>query len=149
MPNTSNTRRLIAIYEQSMKEHTEQIINDLIERDILDPTDYENDASVLWFDLQDNIFDNRYNGRNIFPTPDVIIRSLNFIRETELYNYGEVLSYQDIDDVYGVDNIFRKTAQYLVEFEINYKFKEWVKDCFLEDADDDAEDIIEIIPANQ
>ena len=153
MPNNNNTRRLIAIFRNSMKEYTQQKVIDLMESNILDPLDYADDGSVLWFDLQDNIFDEGYSGRNIFPTPDLIIRSLNFIRETELLNFGEVLSYQDLDDPYSIDNIFRNVANYLVEYEINYMFRQWVKDCFTESVvnedDNNNNNNIEIILESQ
>lgn len=151
MPNNNNnTRKLIAIFKNSMKEYTQQKVIDLMDQNVLDPLDYENDASVLWFELQDTIFDDAgYSSRNIFPTPDLIIRSLNFIRETELLNFGEVLSYQDLDDSYSIDNIFRNAANYLVEYEINYMFRGWVKECFTEDEIEYDDNNVEIILESQ
>ena len=149
MPNNNNTRRLIAILQNSMKEYTQEQVMDLIDRNILEQSDYEDDSSVVWFELQDTIFDERYTSRNIFPTPDLIIRCLNFIRETELLNFGEVLSYQELDDPYSINNIFRSTANYLVEYEINYMFRKWVKDCFKESEEDNNNNNIEIILESQ
>jgi len=152
MPNNNNTRRVIANFKSSMKEHTQQRVIELMEGHVLNKIDYVDDGSVLWFDLQDIIFDDEgYTGRNIFPTTDLIIRSLNFIRETELLNFGEVLSYKNMDDSYSIDNIFRNTANYLVEYEINYMFREWVKECFTGSVveDDDTNDNIEIILESQ
>lgn len=130
MTNNANIRRVIAIFENSMKEYTQQKVTDLLNQNLLNPSDYENEESDIWYDLHERVFDNEYTGRTIFPTPDLLIRCLNFIRETEIDNYGNIMSFQDIGDVYSVENIFRTTAYYLVDYEMNSQFIYWVKECF-------------------
>jgi len=126
-----NTRRLIAIMERSMKEHTQQLVTHWIDINILNPLDYEDRESEKWSTLLDHIFDRRvYSSRNIFPTPDLIIRCLNFIKETELSEFGELTSFQDPADSYNIENIFRNTAFLLIEFEIIDILKNWVIECF-------------------
>ena len=145
---SNNTRRLAAIFEVSMKTHTQERIFDLMDRQLIHPSDYAIEPSDMWYELPERIFDHTYTSRNIFATPDLLIRSLNFIKETELLNYGNLLSYQEPDEIYNVDNICRNTAYYLAEFDMNYQFINWVKECFIAERDDDIE-IIEIIPPRQ
>jgi hypothetical protein len=155
MTNNANIRRVIAIFENSMKEYTQQKVTDLLNHNLLNPSDYENEESDIWYDLHERVFDNEYTGRNIFPTPDLLIRCLNFIRETEMDNYGNVMSFQDISDVYSVENIFRTTAYYLVDYEMNSQFIYWVKECFQAVSEVatavgcDDEEILEIIDESE
>ena len=136
-----NTRRVIAIFEHTIKEHTQQRVRQMLGQNIINPQDYveeeydDDDEGLIensqWYDLHDILFDTEWHaGRNIFPTPDLIIRCLNFIRETELSEFGRVVSFQDPSDTYNIEHIFRHTAFLLVGFEIFDRFKNWVIECF-------------------
>jgi hypothetical protein len=127
-----NTRRLIAIFENSIKEYTQQRVADLINSNIINPQNYDANTGLdQWLGLNDLIFvEELYTGRSIFPTPDLIIRCLNYIKQTELREYGEFLSFQDQEDTFNIEQIFRTTALLLVEFEIFDIFKNWVIECF-------------------
>jgi len=127
----NNTRRIFAILQQSIKEHTQQCVTNWLEINMIHPQDYADIESDQWYQLLDRIFHiDVYTNRNIFPTPDLIVRCLNFIKETELSNYGELISFQDPEEEYNILEILRKTALLLVEFEIIDIFKNWVMECF-------------------
>ena len=60
MTNNANIRRVIAIFEHSMKEYTQQKVTDLLNHNLLNPSDYENEESDIWYDLHERVFDNDY-----------------------------------------------------------------------------------------
>ena len=127
----NNTRRLFAILQQSIKEHTQQWVTNWLDLNHIHPQDYEDIESDHWYPLIARIFHREfYISINIFPTPDLIIRCLNFIKETELSKFGGLISFQDPEEEYNIVEILRNTAFLLVEFEIIDIFKNWVIECF-------------------
>ena len=126
-----NTYRLIEIFEHILKEHIQVLVTNWINQGIISNNieEYENATNDTWTELQDHIFDISYSGINILLTPELIIRCLNFIKESELSEFGEMVSFINPKESYNINTIIQYTSFLLIEFELFEAFKTCVMEC--------------------
>jgi hypothetical protein len=126
-----NTYRLIEIFKDTLKQHIQVLVTNWINQGIISNNieEYENATNDTWTELQDHIFDISYTGINILLTPELIIRCLNFIKESELSEFGEMVSFINPKESYNIQTIIQYTSFILIEFELFEAFKTWVMEC--------------------